>query len=261
MTGLSDPIRVLDAIDATVDGMCACGCAWPVDRERSAWFAGPACQQRWQAAQADRPMRDGGRLAGILPGWQSDRAGPNGGVHRDADRINLSSVAVPAGSPYLDFWTELIARGEVYVVDDGGQPRPVPMSESLRARQEWVAPAVSAATEQVNRALPLPPGWRVEVDTTPILAGEAPRVTLTAEQQADAVEVAGLGPVLAEARVTLANGLQALLDLGLIEQPPADEREATLAAVRARRNYGPAAPVRVPRRLDPHGGRRGARRG
>jgi hypothetical protein len=261
----SDPTRTLDAIDAAVDGRCACGCGDPVGAV-SAWFAGPACQQRWHAARADRPMRDGGRMAGIGPGWGSDQAGPEGGVgpliveddevhpqrRHLARRADVERLVVGDPPPELCVdlarrWRDLVARGELRV------------------------PA------SVHRALPLPPGWRVEFDTTPILAGRPPAVTLTAEQQADAVEVArrlrsavedmaqamvaGLGPVLAEARVTLANGHRALLDLGLIERPPADDRQATLTAVRARRNHGPTPPVRAPRRLDPHGGRRGGRRG
>lgn len=46
----------LEAIDATVDGRCACGCGAVLDPGApSAWFASPVCQQRFHARGATRP--------------------------------------------------------------------------------------------------------------------------------------------------------------------------------------------------------------
>jgi hypothetical protein len=47
---------ILAQIDAVTDERCACGCEQPLDPQgASGWFAGQACQQRWQERQATDP--------------------------------------------------------------------------------------------------------------------------------------------------------------------------------------------------------------
>src|SRR5690606_18712885 len=50
---MSQPDDVLDRIDATLNGRCACGCGRKLDPAGpSAWFAGERCQRRWERDQA-----------------------------------------------------------------------------------------------------------------------------------------------------------------------------------------------------------------
>jgi len=47
---------VLDTIDSTLEGRCACGCDQKLDPDgASSWFAGQDCQMRYLQAQAIRP--------------------------------------------------------------------------------------------------------------------------------------------------------------------------------------------------------------
>lgn len=51
---------LVDRIDSTVDGVCACGCGLELPEDGSSgWWFSEACQRRWQADQVD----PGGRVA------------------------------------------------------------------------------------------------------------------------------------------------------------------------------------------------------
>lgn len=53
--GVRSTPAALDAIDATVDGRCACGCGAQLDPAgASAWFASERCQRRFHAKGATR---------------------------------------------------------------------------------------------------------------------------------------------------------------------------------------------------------------
>lgn len=79
---------ILAAIDATVDGLCACGCGAILDPAGpSGWFATQGCQQRFQARDATAPEEV----------WYRSDAAPVY-VQNDAARVPLSSQCCEAGA-------------------------------------------------------------------------------------------------------------------------------------------------------------------
>jgi len=63
--GQAASTTVLADIEATVDGLCACGCGTRLDpHSDSAWFASHDCQARWSQRDLDR---DSARIASPYP--------------------------------------------------------------------------------------------------------------------------------------------------------------------------------------------------
>ena len=249
--GLSDPTAVLDAITATVDERCACGCGAPLAGSASAWFAGPECQRRWQAARTDGELRDGGLLAGAaLPGWAFDQAGPAGGTVRAGEVAAQHERQQPASAHYRALPDGGLVR--LVVHDPHGLAREgYELGAGLAGPAAWMA-EVARVQRALGRGVNLPPEYVFEYDTTPLVerVGQAfagLRAGLEMYAEAVTAVVAGVGRTvrwLEEHR---------LLDPPGVRGEPTDPRERALW-LRRNRNTGPARPVRAPRRIDPRGG-------
>lgn len=119
----------------------------------------------------------------------------------------------------------------------------VTIPDEVRARLAQVERDIAASAPN------LPPGLTFAFDTTDLRrrvggAFEALREGMTMYAEVIRAAAADIGRVV-----------ERLESAGVIRPAtPADPRQATLEAVRARRNSGPAGRVRVPRRIDPHGG-------
>lgn len=163
--GTASTPGALAAIDATVDGRCACGCGKELGPDAaSAWFASEYCQLRWAGRRATDP----------------------GDVYRrdDAARTSLVDRADPplTGSDRpSEFMPALVDPEVIRPVSDAERERVRRGFEQLRAGAEvWAAGMASA--------------WRAFLDAAAILPDAGPGIVT-------AVPPASAAPLTAESVV------------------------------------------------------------
>jgi rubrerythrin len=171
----------LAAIDAAVDGCCACGCGAELDPVGpSAWFASEGCQRRYQRRAARRPDEVLGplaaeeseeRLADMLVGMASAVRGVEPALRAMGETFAafaralggppVSRMPIPAPSTWVDDdaarrlrreegWQSARAAGSLFewrrwCRPCGGFAVPMLVPAEVHADQPWFCPACGTA--------------------------------------------------------------------------------------------------------------------